>query len=86
MSAMIQYDDKRLLPEFGKKFWCERLSEREWGYCKYCYHDVPTFVLAEGEIGSGNPLQLLRCCWECGAGIEILENKPENFLALRRDS
>jgi len=77
MPTIIQNDDKRLLPEFGKKFWCERKSEREWHFCKYCSRDVPTFVLSEGIIGNVDPVQTLLCCWECGAGLEKLD-KPQH--------
>jgi hypothetical protein len=68
----VYYDDKRLIPEFGPKIWAHRESEHGWHYCKYCYRDVPTFTLTEGLIGSLKPLQVLRCCWECGAGLDIL--------------
>ena len=46
--------DKRLTPEFGPIFWCERESEREWHYCPACYRDVPTFRFSEGVVGSGS--------------------------------
>lgn len=69
---MTAGDDKRLLPEFGKHFWCDRKSERGWHYCKYCHRDTPTFILTEGRIGSSEPLQKLRCCWECGSGLYLL--------------
>jgi hypothetical protein len=65
-------DDKRLIPECGPVHWAHRESERDWHYCKYCYRDVPTFRLAEGQIGWGTPTGVMRCCWECGAGLEIL--------------
>ena len=65
-------DDKRLIPLSSEHLWCERTSERQWHYCKYCYRDVPTFVLTEGRRGSLNPIQQLRCCWECGSGLEVI--------------
>lgn len=68
---MIITDDKRLLTG-GPVFWYHRESEREWHYCKYCYRDTPTFKFFEGLIGSLEPTGVMRCCWECGSGIEIL--------------
>jgi len=65
-------DDKRLIPEYGDVFWCHRLSERKWSYCKYCRRDVPCFQLTEGRMGQHSPEQVTRCCWECGSGLEIL--------------
>jgi hypothetical protein len=68
----VIYDDKRLIPEFGREFWCARVSERDWNYCKYCYRDTPTFILTEGAIGSTQPTGRMRCCWECGSGLQRL--------------
>jgi hypothetical protein len=62
--------DKRLIPEFGPKFWAHRKSERRWHYCKYCYRNVPTFIFSDGEMGNLTPLSQIRCCWECGSGLE----------------
>lgn len=66
-------DDKRHMPEFHPKIWSERQSEREWHHCKYCHRDVPTFLLTEGLVGNEEAGQTLRCCWECGSGLEQLE-------------
>lgn len=74
----IAADDKRLLPEFGPVFWAERVSEREWRYCKYCFRDVPTFVLREGLMGSMEATGSMRCCWECGSGIQRLEGRTDD--------
>jgi len=68
---MIFTDDKRTISD-GPRFWVDRESERDWHYCKYCYRDVPTFVLSEGEYGSQTPVQRLRCCYECGSGLALL--------------
>jgi hypothetical protein len=77
--------DKRLTPEFGPIFWCERESEREWHYCPACYRDVPTFRFSEGVVGSGEPVSVIRCCWECGYGIDRLaETDPERVHELVR--
>lgn len=65
-------DDKRLIPEFSGEFWAHRHSERDWSYCKYCVEQAPTFQLAEGVIGSSVPVRVLRCCWQCGSGLEVL--------------
>jgi hypothetical protein len=51
--------------------WARREQEPEWHWCKYCYEQVPTFRLTEGLAGSTD-VQVLRCCCECGAGLEIL--------------
>jgi len=51
----------------------DRESEREWHDCPYCYRKTPTFVLTEIERADPPVVaQRLRCCWECGAGIEVL--------------
>lgn len=65
-------DDKRLIPQFGPKFWCERKSLKKWADCKYCYKSVPVFRLSEGAIGDADPISVLLCCWECGAGLDRL--------------
>lgn len=65
------------MPDFDGSYWNERVSEIHWHYCKYCYREVPTFLLNEGRIGSLEVLNTLRCCWECGAGIANLSNKEE---------
>lgn len=72
MNGLVISDDKRLTPLFGEYFWCERKSERGWHYCKYCHRNCPTFVFTEGRMGSSDVVQSLRCCWECGSGLEIL--------------
>lgn len=69
--------DKRLIPEFTERFWANRTSERDWHHCKYCLRDVPTFILSEGDIGDLTPTQILRCCWECGSGIELLKSSQD---------
>lgn len=63
-------NDKRWLPRFGTQSWAERTSERQWHYCAECRHDVPTFILTEGLLGTIEPDQKLRCCWECGWALE----------------
>lgn len=68
----FRHDDKRLISEFSDLGWAHRKSDREWHYCKYCYRDVPTFILTEGRISSEQPTQVLRCCWECGSGLDLL--------------
>jgi len=73
MTRWPQDDDKRLQPKFTEDIWCERTSEREWHYCKYCHREVPTFLLDEGEMGSMPVIHRLRCCWECGSGLAKLE-------------
>jgi hypothetical protein len=73
MMASYVSHDNRLLPTFGERFWCTRTSEREWQWCKYCGRDVPTFILDVGSVGSLAIEQRLRCCWECGSGLEQLE-------------
>lgn len=73
--------DNRLTPAFGPIFWCERKSERKWHHCKYCCHNVPTFLLDVGVIGSQEVIQTLRCCWECGSGLDSLK---ENIAETRR--
>ncbi len=69
---MLITEDKRLLRD-GPEFWVHRKSEKPWHYCKYCYHDVPTFLLSEGLYGSVDTISILRCCWECGAGLESIK-------------
>lgn len=65
--------DKRLTPNDGNPYWVLRESEREWQDCKYCWSEVPTFLHFEGLVGSLEPTKVLRCCWECGAGLDIVE-------------
>jgi len=69
---IMENDDKRLIPEFTSEIWCERTAIKKWHYCKYCYKEVPVFVFIEGFIGSREIVQKLLCCWECGAGIKII--------------
>lgn len=64
--------DKRLIEPIGPHLWSKRQSEKTWHFCKYCRHRVPTFKFTEGKLGSEQPLQVLRCCWECGSGLEII--------------
>ena len=73
MKPDFTYADKRTDPLFGPVFWIERESEREWHWCKYCNRDVPTFQYRQGVIGSHEVLETLRCCWECGSGIDVLK-------------
>jgi hypothetical protein len=69
-------DDKRLLAS-SPEIEVERESEHEWHYCKYCYRDTPTFILTEAwwPVGqtSANRVAKMRCCWECGSGLERLD-------------
>lgn len=71
----IDNDDKRLIPEFVGASWCRRTSEPEWHSCKYCYKQTPTFKFEGGRLGSNDPTLVLRCCWECGSGIETLRQE-----------
>lgn len=67
--------DKRLTPQFSEEFWCERTSLKKWDDCKYCYRRTPQFLHNEGRIGSSVPTRRLRCCWECGSGLELLDDQ-----------
>lgn len=69
-------DDKRYVPGLSEcgRFWAHRTSERVWRNCKYCRRDVPTFLLSEGRVGNSDPVQVLRCCWECGYAISQLKS------------
>jgi len=49
-------------------------SERGRHYCKYCYKNVPTFVLEE-DMPNFNVSQRMRCCYECGSGLEIIDHR-----------
>ena len=64
--------DSRNIPKFGEHFWADRKSEKEWHYCKYCYEEAPTFILIQGNMGDVNPTEKMRCCWQCGSGLEII--------------
>lgn len=66
-------DDKRLVPEWGEYFWAHRKSERKWHRCKYCRKTTPSFIYTEGDYGDPEPRLVLRCCWECGSGLQLLE-------------
>ena len=68
--------DNRLL-ETQPGLAVRRRSERRWHYCKYCYKYVPTFKLVEAAYtypkrGPYYFIVVLRCCWECGYGLERL--------------
>ena len=65
-------DDLRQIPAFSDQLWSERISERSWHYCKYCERNTPTFILAEGRVGSVVADQHTRGCWECGSGLKLL--------------
>jgi hypothetical protein len=70
--SKVHYDDTRLIQP-SKDIWVERISEKEWHECKYCYKEVPTFLLKETVHQLGRT-GVLRCCWECGAGLDRLDN------------
>ncbi len=72
-NGKVDHFDSRTAPKFDENFWRARHSEREWHDCKYCYKEVPTFVLVEGLIGNLAPVQYMRVCWECGAGLHIFD-------------
>jgi hypothetical protein len=65
-------DDKRLISD-DEIFWTDRQSVHKWRYCKYCYRNTPQFLFRCGLYGSCVPTQVLRCCWECGSGLEQIE-------------
>lgn len=60
---MIRDDDKRAVE--GSK-----LSLKGNRYCKYCYDDTANFLLI--ELDGDDVSQILRCCNDCGAGLEIV--------------
>lgn len=68
--GLVISDDKRLV-QTGDTFWVQRVSERKWHYCKYCYRIVPTFLLLEGYLAENDALSVIRGCWECGAGLDL---------------
>ena len=80
------YGNDNVSARFAKRaFELWRESEREWHYCPACYRDVPTFRFSEGVVGSGEPVSVIRCCWECGYGIDRLaETDPERVHELVR--
>ena len=66
--------DKRLTRS-SESVGVERVSKKKWHYCKYCYKKVPTFLLKEWLLPSAfdaKPDSIIRCCWECGSGIDRL--------------
>ena len=81
-------DDKRLIPAESTDgvLWATRTTDAKFSYCKYCYEDVPTFLLAEGLQNDLNePVQILRSCQECGSGLELLtiaDLTPDQCAAL----
>jgi NAD-dependent dihydropyrimidine dehydrogenase PreA subunit len=67
-------DDKRLAsPREG--YGVLRRSIGRWGDCKYCHHRTPQFYFWERlDLPDAEPTwQVLRCCWECGSGLEVVE-------------
>lgn len=80
------YNDKRLIPDCTNEFWSERKSEKTWHYCKYCHGNAPTFRLVQGKVGDLAPLLILRCCWQCGAGLDQLMPSLTEKNTEKRDS
>jgi len=79
LTGAVFVDDKRLLSSsrIGEvDIAVERESERDWHYCKYCYEDAPTFILTETVTQNGKAFEVskLRCCWQCGSGLEFIES------------
>ncbi len=70
----MMFDDKRLIPHEGPGglFTVIRRSLKGWRYCKYCYRDTPQFLFTEEWSHHPAGSQTLRCCWECGSGLELV--------------
>ncbi len=79
-NPFIDDDDKRLIPNLERVgngvIQSERRSDREWHYCTNCAEDAPTFVLTQTAYRDHVALHSvkIRCCWQCGHGIELLED------------
>jgi hypothetical protein len=67
-------NDKRLIGS-TKRFAVTRESIRRWMDCRYCRKPTPQFILTERAMKkSGLKGHLkMRCCWECGSGLDIVE-------------